>query len=157
MLRKQFFPSERLADMLKQDSKSKGVSESTLIADILSDYYGLNSVKSTTSMTALVQTVLEEVKAYVKTLAVGDTFDLHSASATYRSIEMAQFKGQQKTPKAVRASIGRSFVSKIGTGPFTNVRKATFVDKNGNRKQRLSVNNALMYEVVDVASLQDSQ
>ena len=72
---------------------------------------------------------------------------MNSASATYRGIEMAQFKGQTKTPKTVRASIGRSFVSKIGTAPFANVKKSMYIDNKGKTKQRLSVNNALVYEI----------
>lgn len=147
MLRKQFYPDAKLADMLSQDATHKGVSESTLITDILNEYYGL-SVKSSISVTSLTKTVLDEVEAYVKNLSVGDKFDLNTASATYRDIEMAQFKGQTKTPKTVRASIGRSFVSKIGTAPFANVQKSTYIDKDGKTKQNLSVNNALIYEIV---------
>lgn len=146
MLRKQFYPDPKLANMLSQDAAKKGVSESTLITEILNEYYGL-SVKTTTSLTSLTTTVLKEVEEYVKSLSAGDTFDLNKASATYREIEMAQFKGQTKTPKTVRASIGRSFVSKIGKAPFDHVKKSTYVDKKGNIKQNLSDNNALVYEI----------
>lgn len=146
MLRKQFYPDSKLATMLSQDAIKKGVSESILITEILNEYYGL-SVKTNISVTSLTATVLKEVEEYIKTLSTGDTFDLNSASVTYRGIEMAQFKGQTKTPKTVRASIGRSFVSKIGTVPFANVRKSMYVDNKGKMKQRLSVNNALVYEI----------
>lgn len=146
MLRKQFYPDPKLATMLSQDAAKKGVSESTLITEILNEYYGLN-VKSQSSLTALTQKVLDEVEDYIKTLSAGATFDLNTASATYRGIEMAQFKNQFKTPKTVRASIGRSFKSKIGKAPFDRVRIATYKDKNGNTKIQTSVNNALMYEI----------
>ena len=131
--------------MLSQDAKNKGVSESTLITDILNEYYGL-SVKASESLTSITTAVLQEIEQYVKTQPPGE-FDLNMASATYRGIEMAEFKGQKKTPKTVRASIGRSFASKIGNTPFSNVRKAVFRDKNGNLRQKLSINNAMMYEI----------
>lgn len=47
-----------------------------------------------------------------------------------------------KKPSTIRASIGRSFSSKIGTTPFQNVKKC--LDKG---KQVLSRNNALVYEI----------
>lgn len=146
MLRKQFYPDSKLATMLSQDATKKGVSESILITEILNEYYGL-SVKTTASVTSLTKTVLIEVEEYIRTLSPGVPFDLNMASATYREIEMAQFNGQTKTPRTVRASIGRSFVSKIGEKPFDRVKKSTFTDRKGNIKQLLSSNNALMYEI----------
>lgn len=142
LVRKQFYPDSKLAMMLSQDAVKKGVSESTLITDILNEYYGLNA-NSSISLTNLTQKVLDEVESYIKTLPVGVPFDLNSASATYRDIEMAQFK----RPKTVRASIGRSFKSKIGKTPFDRVKISTYKDKKGNTKKQTSINNALMYEI----------
>ncbi len=148
MERKQFYPDEALAKCLDEDSKNRGISESLLIVDILEEYYGLKS-KEEPSLTELTKTVLDEVEEYVKGLAVGAQFDLLSASSTYEKICMTSFYYKKRTPKFARASIGRSFASKIGKDRFSNVRKAMKLDKKGNDKQVLSANNALVYEKID--------
>lgn len=137
MQRVQFYPSSKLFEILETEAQSKGVSVSTLVSDILNEYYGLskNVTKSVTELTVI---VLKEVEDYISTLPKGEIFDLKMASATYNDIPMTN----GKRPQAIRASIGRSFGAKLGKGSFSNVRKAT---QNG--KQILSVNNALMYEV----------
>lgn len=145
MIRKQFFPDATLASKLAQDSSTRGISESNLIVDILSEYYGLKT--PTCSISTLTQNVFKEVADYVNHLNIGVPFDLLAASKTYRNIDMASFTAGSKTPMTIRASIGRSFAHKIGApGMFQNVKKSTFKDKNGKDKQRKSVNNALMYE-----------
>ena len=104
--------------------------------------------QSGTSLTDLTEKVLEEVSSYISTLSRGSKFDLNTASKTYRDISMAKLTSQGKIQQATRASIGRSFASRIGKAEFSNVRKATIKDKDGNDKQQLSQkNNALMYEV----------
>lgn len=136
MKRVQFYPSETLANILSNESTSKGVSVSQLVVDLLEEHYGLsnNKVLSITQVTTI---VLKEVEEYVEKADGIIEFDLNTASETYRNIDMTC----GKKPSTVRASIGRSFGSKIGKTPFTNVRKCIV---NGN--QKLSVNNALVYE-----------
>lgn len=136
MQRIQFYPSATLADILDAEAKKNGVSISTFITDLLNDYYGLTK-KNTPNITHLSAIVLREVEDYLKKANSRIEFDLLSASPTYRNIDMTC----GKKPSAVRASIGRSFASKIGRAPFANVRKYRV-----NGVQQLSVNNALLYE-----------
>lgn len=136
MQRVQFYPSEALAKILEAEAKKSGVSVSLFVTDLLNDYYGLTQ-KTGPTITQLTSTVLKEVEDYIKSTNGTIEFDLNLASATYRNIEMTS----GKKPSTVRASIGRSFKSKIGKDPFVNVRKCIV-----NGKQKLSVNNALMYE-----------
>lgn len=136
MLRVQFYPSTALVSILDAEAKKNGVSVSIFVTDLLNEYYGL-AKKNAPSITQLTVTVLREVEEYLKDKDVDDPFDLNSASQTYKNIDMAC----GKKPSTVRASIGRSFVSKIGKEPFTNVRKCIV-----NGVQKKSVNNALMYE-----------
>lgn len=135
MQRIQFYPSAALADMLHAEAEKNGVSTSTFVTDLLSEYYGLTE-KSDPNLTQLTAAVLREVEEYLKKSYNGP-FDLNSASQTYRNIDMIC----GKKPSTVRASIGRSFVSKIGKAPFNNVRKYQI-----DGVQQLSANNALVYE-----------
>lgn len=136
MNRIQFFPSENLANILNSEAASKGVSVSRLVNDLLEEHFGIAS-KSNPSITQLTGIVLKEVEEYLKQVKTNITFDLN-VSSTYRTISMVN--GQK--PSTIRASIGRSFKSKIGkAGPFKNVRKCII-----NGKQQLSANNALVYE-----------
>lgn len=135
MERVQFYPDAELAKALKSDAENNGVSVSRFVTDLLEEYYGI-SKKPGVSITQLTARVLEEVRNYINANN-GAKFDLFTASPTYRGIKMTN----GKKPSAVRASIGKSFAAKIGVPPFENVRKCV---ENG--KQRLSVNNALVYE-----------
>ena len=134
MNRVQFFPSNALDNVLNAEANKNGVSVSQLVTDLLETYYDL---KSGPSITQLTSSVLQEVEEYLKQAEKTIQFDLNKASATYRTIGMTC----GRKPSTVRASIGRSFGSKIGKTPFTNVRKCII---NGN--QKLSANNALVYE-----------
>lgn len=135
MNRVQFYPSKALADVLNAEAANSGVSVSKFVTDLLENYYGLAN-RNGLSVTQLTSIVLKEVEEYVSANGKIE-FDLNTASPTYRSIDMTC----GKKPSTVRASIGRSFGSKIGKPPFDNVRKCVI---NGN--QKLSVNNALVYE-----------
>lgn len=135
MNRVQFYPSKALAEILNTEATNKGVSVSKLVTDLLEDYYGL-AIPNQLSITQLTTIVLREVEEYIQTHGITE-FDLNTASHTYKNIDMTC----GKKPSTVRASIGRSFGSKIGTPPFDKVRKCIV---NGN--QKLSINNALVYE-----------
>ena len=136
MNRVQFYPSKALADILSVEAAKSGVSVSKFVTELLENYYGLSN-PSELSITQLTSIVLKEVEEYIKEeygkANKNIKFDLNKASLTYRNIDMTC----GKKPSTVRASIGRSFGSKIGKPPFSNVRKT----------QELSVNNALVYEV----------
>ncbi len=137
MKRIQFYPSEDLAIILEADAKKKGVSVSAFVTDLLNEYYGF-SKKNIPNLTQLTTIVLKEVEEYLTKTDAKNPFDLNDASETYRNIEMTY----GKKPSTVRASIGRSFGSKIGKEPFSNVR----LSKTNDGKQNLSVNNALLYD-----------
>lgn len=135
MQRVQFYPSVDLANILDSEAKKNGVSISAFVTDLLNEYYGL-AKKNVPTITQLTTTVLKEVEEYIKSNAPNE-FDLNIASKTYREIDMTC----GKKPSTVRASIGRSFGSKIGKVPFSNVRQCIV-----NGKNKLSSNNALVYE-----------
>lgn len=137
MQRIQFYPSVELANILYSEATKKGVSVSSYLTDVLNEYYGLVK-KNSPTVTSLTITVLKEVEDYIIKKANLVEFDLYSASQTFRKIDMTC----GKKPSAVRASIGRSFGAKIGKVPFNNIRQCIVDGKN-----KLSVNNALMYEI----------
>lgn len=133
MQRIQFYPNQKLAHILNKEASRKGVSVSQFVTDLLENYYGLSSV----SISDLTPIVLNEVEDFLKNAKGNIEFDLNIASSTYKNINMTI----GKKPSTIRASIGRSFASRVGKEPFINVRKC-----NVNGKQKLSVNNALVYE-----------
>lgn len=137
MKRIQFYPSEELAIILETDAKKKGVSVSAFVTDLLNEHYGF-SQKDIPNLTQLTSIVLKEIEEYLTKTKTPTEFDLNSVSETYRNIDMTY----GKKPSTVRASIGRSFGSKIGKEPFDHVR----LSKTNDGKQKLSVNNALVYE-----------
>lgn len=136
MYRIQFYPSKALADILNEEATKSGVSVSQFVTDLLECHFGLSNNTSMT-ITQLTTIVLSEIEEYLRNAAGPIVFDLNSASPTYRNIDMTS----GKKPSTVRASIGRSFGCKIGHAPFANVRKCIV-----NDAQKLSANNALMYE-----------
>ena len=136
MQRIQFYPSKELFDILNEEAKKYGVSVSQLVTATLEECYGLTS-KSGVSITQLTTTVLKEIEDSLGYCNGKEELDHNTASPSYKLISMIS----GKKPSTIRASIGRSFGRKIGKEPFSNVRKCII---NGN--QRLSVNNALVYE-----------
>ena len=105
MNRVQFYPSPALVNLLKSDASSNGVSVSQFVTDLLEKYYGISAKKSI-SITQLTAIVLKEVEAYVQNKKAGERFDLYSASASYRNIDMVC----NKKPSTIRASIGLSLI-----------------------------------------------
>ncbi len=136
MNRIQFYPKKELSDLLIAEAADSGVSVSQFVSDLLENYFGLRD-GSALSLSELTGVVFREVQEYLQSGGVVE-FDLNTASATYRNIPMVC----GKRPSAVRASVGRSFAGKIGEAPFENVRKCKV-----NGVQKLSLNNALVYEV----------
>lgn len=135
MNRIQLFPSDDLLHKIESEANERGLSKSQVIVDALRDYYGM-SVEGQPSLSELTSKVLDEIEEYVKDPNTPSEFSLFTASETFRSIEMTTIK----KPATVRASIGRSFIAKIGQPPFSTVRKCII-----NGCQKLSVNNAITY------------
>ena len=70
MDRVQFYPSPVLANLLKSDASSNGVSVSQFVTDLLEKYYGISAKKSI-SITQLTAIVLKEVEGYVQNNKIG--------------------------------------------------------------------------------------
>ena len=70
MDRVQFYPSPVLANLLKSDASSNGVSVSQFVTDLLEKYYGISAKKSI-SITQLTAIVLKEVEGYVQNNKAG--------------------------------------------------------------------------------------
>lgn len=134
MQRVQFYPSDDLGLLLNEEAVKSGVSVSRLVTEILEKHYGLS--KNTQSIMVLTIDVLKEIEDFVGQSPSSTVFDIYTASETYRGISMTE----GRKPQTIRASIGRSFVAKIGGKRFPNVSKHIL-----NNKQVLSKNNAMMY------------
>ena len=137
-MRIQFYPDSLLESRLISDAQALGTNVGTLVADILKNYYGLDSALNGV---ALRNKVFDEAADFVKKHSKGTSFDLNAASPTYRGISMT---GQGR-PSPEKASIGKEFnrryVGKIP--PFINVRQ---VMKNGKPVRSVG-NRAAMYEI----------
>lgn len=139
MKRIQFYPGIVLESKLDVEAQKLGVSVSTLVVDLLNDYYGLVP-KNTLSLTQSTTKILEEVEEYICKLKLNDEFDLLSASKTFKNIEMVS----AGKPSTNRANIGKSFSKKIGKAPFSNVE----VVYRPDGKVKKTHNNATIYKVV---------
>ncbi|MDF3335303.1 hypothetical protein [Lacticaseibacillus rhamnosus] len=135
--RLQIYADEALYLAIKKDARNQGVSINRLTADLLKRHYGLIP-ETAISETELTKIVLNEIESYIANLKPGDTFDLGSASETFRHIKMSY----QGKPAVVRAKIGRSFANALSTR-FTNV--TALRQANGNVKK--NANNATIYVI----------
>lgn len=140
MERIQFYPSIQLKELLETEAKEKNISISSLVVELLQEYYDIAPKPSITLKDAIPK-VLNEVEEYVKTIPVGECFDLLTASYTFKCIEMTA-KGK---PSTNRATIGKIFGAKIGYEPFENIQVAY---KSDGVTLKLSVNNAKMYKKI---------
>lgn len=136
MERIQFYPPERLKELLYADAPSKGKSVSALVIQILQEHYNATP-KPEMTLAEAIPKVMDEVKAYIKTKAPGEKFDLWTASQTFRDINMIV----EGKPSANRATVGKVFGGKLGTEPFENVE----VSYTEIGKRELSPNRATMY------------
>lgn len=141
MERIQLYPPENLKTVMRQDAEVKGLSLSQLTVDILMQHYGLAvPVENKKSLPEIIDEVIDEVKAFVKENPAGTTFDLLSASETFKNIHMVA----DGKPSTNRATVGKVFVSKLGKDEFKNV--AIVRTESGAAKK--SVNRATLYEIL---------
>lgn len=141
MERIQLYPPENLKKVMKQDAEVKGLSLSQLTVDILMQHYGLAvPIENKKSLPEIIDEVIDEVKAFVKENPAGTTFDLLSASETFKNIHMVA----DGKPSTNRATVGKVFVSKLGKDEFKNV--AIVRTESGAAKK--SVNRATLYEIL---------
>jgi len=141
MERIQFYPPEDLKKMMQQDAEAKGISLSQLSVDILMKHYGLAvPMADKKALSEIIDEVIDEVKEYVKDHPSGTTFDLLTASKTFKNIHMVA----DGKPSTNRATVGKVFVSKLGKDDFVNVE----IVRTESGAAKKSVNRATMYQII---------
>lgn len=141
MERIQFYPPEDLKKMMQQDAETKGISLSQLSVDILMKHYGLAvPMADKKALSEIIDEVIDEVKEYVKDHPSGTTFDLLTASKTFKNIHMVA----DGKPSTNRATVGKVFVSKLGKDDFVNVE----IVRTESGAAKKSVNRATMYQII---------
>ncbi len=141
MERIQFYPPEDLKKVMLQDADVKGISISQLSVDILMEHYGLVVPTANKKvLSEIIDEVIDEVKAFVKKNPTGTTFDLLTASETFKNIHMVA----DGKPSTNRATVGKIFVSKLGKDDFKNV--AILRTESGAAKK--SINRATLYQIL---------
>ena len=142
MERIQFYPPENLKKVMLQDAKNNERSMSQLTVDILMEHYGLAvPTANKKALSEIIDEVIDEVGAFVKDNPTGTTFDLLTASATFKNIHMVA----DGKPSTNRASVGKVFASKLGRDDkFKNI--AIVRTESGAVKK--SVNRAILYEIL---------
>lgn len=141
MERIQLYPPDNLKKIMQQDAEVKGLSMSQLTVDILMRHYGLAVPLSEKKMLPeIIDEVIAEVKIFVKQNTCGTTFDLLTASETFRNIHMVA----DGKPSTNRATVGKVFASKLGNGDFKNVS----VVRTDSGTVKKSVNRATLYEIL---------
>lgn len=133
-MRIQFYPNTDLEKILSKKSKELGVSLSTLVVDVLNEYFGITS---SLSELQIEQMVMNEIEQYVANPQNVDIEFSISVSKTYREISMV-CSGK---PNPLRARIGKVFAKKVGEG-FFNVEQVFL--PNG-RPKRTTGNRAAVY------------
>lgn len=133
-MRIQFYPNTDLEKILSKKSKELGVSLSTLVVDVLNEYFGITS---SLSELQIEQMVMNEIEQYVSNPQNVDIEFSISVSKTYREISMV-CSGK---PNPLRARIGKVFAKKVGEG-FFNVEQVFL--PNGHPK-RTTGNRAAVY------------
>lgn len=110
MERIQFYPPEILKRVMLQDAKINGISISQLTVDILMEHYGLAvATENKKALSEIIDEVIDEVKTFVKDHPAGTTFDLLTASETFKNIHMVA----DGKPSTNRATVGKIFASKL--------------------------------------------
>lgn len=118
MERIQFYPPEILKRVMLQDAKINGISISQLTVDILMEHYGLAvATENKKALSEIIDEVIGEVKTFVKDHPSGTTFDLLTASETFKNIHMVA----NGKPSTNRATVGKIFASKLGKDSFKNI------------------------------------
>lgn len=141
MERIQFYPPENLKKVMQQDANTKQISISQLCVDILMKHYGLSVPKAyKRSLSQIIDEVFDEVKEFVMDHPSGTTFDLLTASKTFKNIHMVA----NGKPSTNRATVGKVFVSKLGKDDFANVE----IVRTEFGAPKKSVNRATLYQII---------
>lgn len=141
MERIQFYPPEILKRVMLQDAKINGISISQLTVDILMEHYGLAvATENKKALSEIIDEVIDEVKTFVKDHPVGTTFDLLTASETFKNIHMVA----DGKPSTNRATVEKIFASKLGKDSFKNI----VIVRTGTGAIKRSPNRATLYRIL---------
>ena len=141
MERIQFYPPEILKRVMLQDAKINGISISQLTVDILMEHYGLAvATENKKALSEIIDEVIDEVKTFVKDHPVGTTFDLLTASETFKNIHMVA----DGKPSTNRATVGKIFASKLGKDSFKNI----VIVRTDTGAIKRSPNRATLYRIL---------
>ena len=141
MERIQSYPSEILKRVMLQDAKINGISISQLTVDILMEHYGLAvATENKKALSEIIDEVIDEVKTFVKDHPVGTTFDLLTASETFKNIHMVA----DGKPSTNRATVGKIFASKLGKDSFKNI----VIVRTETGAIKRSPNRATLYRIL---------
>ena len=141
MERIQFYPPEILKRVMLQDAKINGISISQLTVDILMEHYGLaGATENKKALSEIIDEVIDEVKTFVKDHPSGTTFDLLTASETFKNIHMVA----DGKPSTNRATVGKIFASKLGKDSFKNI----VIVRTETGAIKRSPNRATLYRIL---------
>lgn len=141
MERIQFYPPEILKRVMLQDAKINGISISQLTVDILMEHYGLAvATEDKKALSEIIDEVIDEVKTFVKDHPSGTTFDLLTASETFKNIHMVA----DGKPSTNRATVGKIFASKLGKDSFKNI----VIVRTETGAIKRSPNRATLYRIL---------
>ena len=141
MERIQFYPPENLTEIMKRDANTKQISISQLSVNILMKHYGLAvPTADKRALSEVINEVIDEVKEFVMDHPSGTTFDLLTASKTFKNIHMVA----DGKPSTNRATVGKVFVSKLGKDDFANVE----IVRTESGAPKKSVNRATLYQII---------
>ncbi len=141
MERIQFYPPEILKRVMLQDAKINGISISQLTVDILMEHYGLAvATENKKALSEIIDEVIGEVKTFVKDHPSGTTFDLLTASETFKNIHMVA----NGKPSTNRATVGKIFASKLGKDSFKNI----VIVRTETGAIKRSPNRATLYRIL---------
>ncbi len=141
MERIQFYPPEILKRVMLQDAKINGISISQLTVDILMEHYGLAvATENKKALSEIIDGVIDEVKTFVKDHPAGTTFDLLTASETFKNIHMVA----DGKPSTNRATVGKIFASKLGKDSFKNI----VIVRTETGAIKRSPNRATLYRIL---------
>lgn len=124
-----------------QDAKINGISISQLTVDILMEHYGLAvATENKKALSEIIDKVIDEVKTFVKDHPAGTTFDLLTASETFKNIHMVA----DGKPSTNRATVGKIFASKLGKDSFKNI----VIVRTETGAIKRSPNRATLYRIL---------
>ena len=105
------------------------------------EHYGLAvATENKKALSEIIDEVIDEVKTFVKDHPAGTTFDLLTASETFKNIHMVA----DGKPSTNRATVGKIFASKLGKDSFKNI----VIVRTETGAIKRSPNRATLYRIL---------